>query len=112
MEQNLLGARPELSRSGMLAASITTTPSSLRQMQLVGIMQATKSTLCFNNLERKPRVVALFQLHVNSLLWHDHLMLQVPPSAPTELGDDGIAIAEEVNVEGGVRAWLNVDEYS
>ena len=69
------------------------------------------STLYFDNLERKARVVALFQLHVNLLPGDDHLVLQVPPGASTELGDDGVAIAEEVDVEVGVGAGLKGDEH-
>ncbi len=83
----------------------------LRQMQLMGIMQATKSTLCLDNFEGEPRVVALFQLHVNLLVMDNHLVLQVPSGASTELGDDSIAVAEEVDVEVGMRARLNVGEY-
>ena len=71
-------------------------------MQFMGIMQTSNSTLCFHNFERKPRVVTLFQLHVNFLILDYHLMLQVPPSASTELSDDGIAVTEEVDVEVGV----------
>ena len=95
----------------MLPASVPTTPSSLPQMQLMGIMQANNSTLCLNNLERKSRVVALFQLHVNFLIMGDHLMLQIPSSTSTELGDDGITITQKVDVKVGVIAWLKVDEY-
>lgn len=73
---------------------------------MMGIMQATNSTLCFNNLKGKARVVALFKLHVDFLIMDDHLMLQVPPSAPTELREDGIAIAEEVDVEVGMGTGL------
>lgn len=84
----------------------TNTASMLRQMQFMGIMQTTNSTLCFHNFESKPRVVALFQLHVNFLILDYHLMLQVPTSASTELSDDGIAVAEEVDVKVGVRTRL------
>ena len=33
-------------------------------------------------------------------------MLQIPSGTPAELCDDGIAVAEEVDVEVGVRTWL------
>ena len=70
-----------------------------------GIVQI-ESTLCFYNLEGKPRLVALCQLHVDSLIRDDHLVPQVPLRAPAELGHDGVAVAEEVDVEVGVGAWL------
>ena len=84
----------------------TNTASMLRQMQFMGIMQTNNSTLCFHNFEKKPRVVALSQLHVNFLILDYHFVLQVPSSASTKLSDDGIAVAEEVDVEVGVRTRL------
>lgn len=72
----------------------------------MGIMQATNSTLCLDNLERKPRLVALFQLHVNLIVLEDHLVLQIPSSTPAELCDDCITVAEEVDVKVGVRTRL------
>ena len=87
----------------------------LCQMQLIsrlGIMQATKlQTLCSDNLECKSGLVALFELHVHFFIADYHLVLQVPPSAPAELRDDGVAVAEEVNVEVGVITGLEVNEY-
>ena len=73
---------------------------------MMGITQAANSTLCFDNFKGKPRLVALFQLHVDFLIMDYHLVLQVPPCAPTELGDDGVAIAEEVDVEVGMGTRL------
>lgn len=67
-------------------------------------------TLCFHNFEGKPRLVALFELHVHFLVRDDHLVLQVPPRAPTEFRDDGVAVAEEVDVEVGVVAGLGRGE--
>ena len=67
-------------------------------------------TLCFDNFEGKARFVALFELHVHFLVRDDHLVLQVPPCAPTEFRDDGVAVAEEVDVEVGVVAWLGRGE--
>lgn len=75
-------------------------------MQMMGIMLATNSTLCLNNLETKSRLVTLFQLHVSFLILGDHVMLQIPSSTPTELCDHDITVAKEVNVKGGVRTWL------
>ena len=72
----------------------------------MGIMQATNSTLCLDNIKRKARLVALVQLHVNLLVLKDHLVLQIPSSTPAELCDDCIAVAEEVDVEVGVRTRL------
>ena len=72
----------------------------------MGIMLATNSTLCLDNLERKPRLVALLQLHVNFIILKDHLVSQIPSSTPAELCDDCIAVAEEVDVEVGVRTRL------
>lgn len=38
-------------------------------------------------------------------------MLEIPTSKSAELCDNGIAIAEEVDVKVGVSAWLNIVEY-
>ena len=67
-------------------------------------------TLCFHNLEGKPGLVALFELHVHFLVRDDHLVLQVPAGTSTEFGDDGVAVAEEIDVEVGVVAWLDRGE--
>ena len=65
-----------------------------------------------NDLERKPGFVALVQLHVDFFVWGDHLVLQIPFGAPTELCDDDVAVAEEVDVEVGVGTGLEAGEYS
>ena len=78
-------------------------------MQLfMGIIHSALSprTLCFHNLEGKPGLVALFELHVHFLTRDDHLVLQVPSGASTEFRDDGVAVAEEVDVEVGVVTGL------
>ena len=67
-------------------------------------------TLCFHNLEGKARFVALFKMYVHFLVRDDHLVLQVPAGTPTEFRDDGVAVAEEVDVEVGVVAWLGRGE--
>ena len=89
-------------------------PSSLdRQMQLMNGYHAEQSKanqllaiLCFDGLESKSRLVAVFELYVSFLIWNDHLMLQVPSGASTELCDHNVAVTEEVNVEVGVGTGL------
>ena len=78
------------------------------QLLFMGIIHSAQAphTLCFHNLEGKPGLVALFELHVHFLIGNDHLVLQVPPGAPTEFRDDGVAVAEEIDVEVCVVAWL------
>ena len=80
-------------------------------MNAIGGYHAGKQTPTLwidNNLERKPRLVALAQLHVDFFIWGNHLMLQIPSGAPTELCDHDVAVAEEVDVEVGVRTGLRV----
>ena len=71
----------------------------LSQMQFMGIMQSTNSTLCLDNLEGESRLVAILQLHIYLLSLGDHFMLQIPSGTPTELCDHDVAVAEEVDVE-------------
>ena len=76
----------------------------------VGIMQANQTPRygLMNDLERKPRFVALAQLHVDFFIGGNHFVLQIPSGAPTELCDHDVAVAEEVDVEIGVGAGLRV----
>ena len=96
----------------MLHASVPTTPFITSTDAATHGYHALRSrpTLCFHNLEGKPGLVALFELHVHFFVRDDHLVLQVPSGAPTEFRDDGVAIAEEIDVEVGVVAWLGRGE--
>ena len=51
-------------------------------------------------------------MHVDFLVWDNHFVVQVPSRAATELCDDGVAVAEEVDVEVDVGTWLDgLSEY-
>lgn len=62
------------------------------------------------SLDREMRVaVLLVGFHLNLLIGIKHLMLEVPTSSPAKLGDDRVAVAEEVDVKVDVVNGLLTD---
>lgn len=49
------------------------------------------------------------QLDIDIAFLVDHLMLQVPASTPAEMRNNRVAVAQQVNVEVNVSAWLVSD---
>lgn len=59
------------------------------------------------NFEREARFVTFMWLDVDRGVVVDyHFVLQVPVGASAKFGNDGVAVAEHVDVEVDVGAWL------
>lgn len=58
------------------------------------------------DFEQIPAFLDVAQLDIDLLRFGYHLVLQVPAGASAELGDDDVAVAEEVHVEIDMGARL------
>ena len=80
-------------------------------MQIMGYQKQNASktrentTLCPDNVKGVSRIIAVLQLHSDFIL-ADHLVLQIPPCTPAQLGHDGVTVAKHIDIEIYMRAWL------
>jgi len=95
------------------------TPTTTRTSALsITILLLPSNTLFLLNTQRRnlhlprrwmhlrkdmPTLIPLGQLNLDDLVIWDHFMLQLPPGSTAQLGDDNVAVPEEVDIKIHVR---------